>query len=198
MIKVIAFDYGGVLGCEADDWNSTFRKVLEASGLSFEEMLAIWEKHWLHLRANKGNIMVFWKDAAKKNNADPQKLREIYNKSITINKEVFDMAKSLKLKFKLVILSNDTSDWMEAKIKRFGLLEVFDKVYCSANIGAAKPDAKIFEYVLNDMKIKPEEFLFIDNQENNIEAARKLGINVIYFENMQVLSQQLSKVLDNR
>lgn len=190
MIKVVAFDYGGVLGTEADDWNGTFKKVLEISGLSNDDMLQIWQRHWQNLVVGKEEISSFWMDVGKKNDVDPEKLRETYNDSITINNEVFDFAKSLRFKFKLIVLSNDTKDWMNAKISRFKLLETFETVYCSANVGYSKPNKEIYEYVLKDQNIRPEELLFIDNQENNIEAAKQLGIKTILFKNISNLCKQ--------
>ena len=175
MIKVIAFDYGGVLGTEADAWETTFKNVLVKGRLTLEYINKIWEENWPKLKVGKEDIGEFWKGN--------ENLREIYNDSITIDSEMLNFAKSLKHKYKLVILSNDSKDWMNAKINKFKLLDVFDKVYTSANIGIAKPDKRIFEFVLKDLNIMPEEMLFIDNQENNIETAKLLGIKTILFSN---------------
>jgi glucose-1-phosphatase len=181
MIKVIAFDYGGVLGTDADAWTTTFKKVLEVSGLTNSEMLKIWEKHWPKLKIGKEEIINYWADAAKKKDINPEILRNIYNESITIDSKMLNLAKSMKNKHKLIILSNDTVDWMDAKKEKFNLLNIFEKIYCSGNMGIAKPNKEIFEYVLKDLNIKPGELLFIDNQENNIEAANSLGIKTILF-----------------
>ncbi|SRR5258708_2102252 len=183
MIKVIAFDYGGVLGTEANAWNTTFKNVLEAGNITIEEINQIWNDHWPKLRVGKEEIDEFW--------SGNEKLRELYNNSITIDEEMLGFTKSLKQNYKLVILSNDTKDWMDAKIKRFSLLKTFSKVYCSGNLGVAKPDKEIFEYVLNDLQIEPDELLFIDNQKNNIEAANLLGIKTILFKNKTELISSL-------
>lgn len=195
MIKVIAFDFGGVLGSDADEWNTTFKKVLDKSGLTVSEMFNIWEKYWPTLKLGKGNIMDYWVEAAKKNGVTPKTLREIYNQSIRIDNDVLKIAKSLKRKYKLIILSNDTKDWMDAKIKRFKFDKIFDKVYSSANLGISKPNRKIFDYVLRDLKIKPQELIFIDNQENNYEAARDMEINTILFKSSIQLKKELSSLL---
>ncbi len=51
----------------------------------------------------------------------------------------------------------------------------FDKMYYSHEIGHRKPNASAFEYTINDAQFLPEETLFIDDLEENIAAARKLG-----------------------
>ncbi len=191
MTEVIAIDYGGVLGTEADAWNTTFREVISVSGLTLDEMDKIWKKHWPKLKIGSGDIMDYWRDAAKKEDLDPEKLREIYNNSITIDKEMLTLIQSLKAKNRLVILSNDTVDWMNAKKRMFGLEDIFEKIYCSGDIGMAKPDNKIFDYVLNDLNIRPEELLFIDNQNNNINAADKMGIKTILFTDSKSLISSL-------
>jgi putative hydrolase of the HAD superfamily len=191
MIEVIAIDYGGVLGTEADAWDTTFKEVMSTSQLTLDEMNRIWEKHWPKLKIGVGTIMDYWNDAAKKSAQDPEKLREIYNNSITIDQEMFKLVKSLKIKNRLIILSNDTTDWMNAKKKRFDLEDIFEKIYSSGDIGLAKPDSKIFEYVLNDLNIKPEELLFVDNQQNNIDAARKIGIKTLLFTDIKSLISSL-------
>jgi len=53
---------------------------------------------------------------------------------------------------------------------------LFEKVYYSHELGMRKPDRAIYEFVLRDAGIVPEETLFIDDREENILAARELGI----------------------
>lgn len=53
----------------------------------------------------------------------------------------------------------------------------FDKLYTSYEIGITKPDRRIFDYMLRDSGIRPEESLFIDDGEKNIEVARSLGFH---------------------
>jgi hypothetical protein len=52
----------------------------------------------------------------------------------------------------------------------------FDGVYYSHLIRLRKPDREIYEYVLADAEILPQETLFIDDLEENVKAAREVGI----------------------
>jgi len=63
-----------------------------------------------------------------------------------------------------------------------GLESLFDKAYFSHELHMRKPDEEIYEYVLNDMQMDPEQTLFIDDSDVNIEAARKLGINCFHLK----------------
>jgi HAD superfamily hydrolase (TIGR01509 family) len=57
-----------------------------------------------------------------------------------------------------------------------GTFRKFMKIYFSYELNMRKPDIKIFEFVLNDNNLKPEETLLIDDFYENIESAGKLGI----------------------
>ena len=51
----------------------------------------------------------------------------------------------------------------------------FEKAYYSHIVGMRKPNAEIYNFVINDAKINPEETLFIDDTQLNVIAAQKLG-----------------------
>jgi len=53
----------------------------------------------------------------------------------------------------------------------------FEKVYYSHEIHLRKPDTEIFEYVLDNHQLKPQECYFIDDTEENILTARKIGFD---------------------
>ncbi|WP_313791546.1 HAD-IA family hydrolase [Lacinutrix neustonica] len=54
----------------------------------------------------------------------------------------------------------------------------FDRFYLSHEINLRKPNATIFEYVLKQNALKPEECLFIDDTKENILAAQQLNFQV--------------------
>lgn len=56
------------------------------------------------------------------------------------------------------------------------LEECFDKCYYSHLVGMRKPDAEIYQFVLEDGEMTPEETLFIDDTLPNIEGANRCGI----------------------
>lgn len=117
-----------------------------------------------------------------KKNISIDTIENSYLKGITINENVLNIAKELKKKgYKIYILSNEAREWMEYKIRKFKLDKIFEKVYCSAFLGISKPDPEIFKKVLSELKIGPQDILFIDNQEKNIEVAKSLGIKTILF-----------------
>lgn len=64
-----------------------------------------------------------------------------------------------------------------------GYTHLFEKTYFSHMLGLRKPNADIFEYVLQDAGIAADETLFIDDFIENIEMARKLGFHTVHINN---------------
>jgi glucose-1-phosphatase len=96
---------------------------------------------------------------------------------------------SLKPNFRTFLLSNTNKihyDRYQTQFREtFGypsLDNLFEKAYYSFHLRLYKPDPAIFEFVLNDSGLKPEETLFVDDFEINIEAAKKLGLQTIHLE----------------
>ena len=54
--------------------------------------------------------------------------------------------------------------------------DYFDKLYLSCELKLMKPDAAIYQHLLDDAHIRPEETLFIDDSQANIDTAATLGI----------------------
>jgi HAD superfamily hydrolase (TIGR01509 family) len=58
----------------------------------------------------------------------------------------------------------------------------------------AKPDPRIYRYVLKKMDIKPSEAIFVDNLKRNTNGAEKVGIKSIQFINYRKLVKDLKKL----
>ena len=102
---------------------------------------------------------------------------------LDLPKERLQLIKKLKDNHTIYLLSNTNSIHINAFKEELGnkkwleFCELFDKMYLSHELGLRKPDAKIFEYILNEQKLKAEEVFFIDDSPQHIASAKKLGIN---------------------
>lgn len=96
-----------------------------------------------------------------------------------------DLISELKNRFpntKIVIATNHVS-YIRGYIENNFDMNLIDKVYVSAEINLIKPDAEFYQYILNDLNIKARDMLFLDDNVDNINGARKLGINTIRIDN---------------
>ena len=85
--------------------------------------------------------------------------------------------------YKVYYLSN-WSAWTYDLLQeagKFDFLKLMDGGVFSYDVGYMKPDEEIYKILINKYKINPEEALFFDDREENIEAANKLGIHGVHF-----------------
>ena len=123
---------------------------------------------------------------------------EAWNKTLLdIPQERWDMIRRLSGWYNLYLLSNTNEIHIQTIFykykKRFRqdlLFEFMNKEYYSNCIGMRKPDKNIFEHVINDSKIKPEETLFVDDLKKNIIAAAELGFQTYHLS----YGEEVSKV----
>ncbi len=79
------------------------------------------------------------------------------------------------------ILSN-LGDAMEAGVRaRFAWLRGFDHLTFSHRLGTAKPDLAIYRHAAEGLGVVPARVLFIDDRADNIEGARRAGMQAIQY-----------------
>lgn len=95
----------------------------------------------------------------------------------------------LKTRFRLFLLSNTNaihyevfSQTLRAGFGYNDLRELMEKVYYSHQVGLHKPDPRIFEFVLEDAALSPEETLFIDDSEQHVNSARQAGLKAYHLK----------------
>jgi len=83
--------------------------------------------------------------------------------------------------YQLILLSNTNElhiNWVKKNIAFYeDFKNCFDKFYLSHEIQLRKPNANIYEFVLEQNNLKPQECLFIDDTKENTDVATKLDIN---------------------
>lgn len=103
--------------------------------------------------------------------------------------------------YKLYVLSNTNPYVMGwACSERFSsekkpLTAYFEKLYLSYQIGCTKPDRHIFEFMLTDSKIQPQETLFVDDGASNVAAGRDLGMHTFQPQNGSDWRNELNQLL---
>ncbi|HHK74201.1 MAG TPA: HAD family phosphatase [Rhizobiales bacterium] len=78
-------------------------------------------------------------------------------------------------------LSNFSLEKFELARRIFPFLESFDELVISGAIKMVKPDREIFDYLIARCRLDPARSLFIDDNQENISAARELGFDAILF-----------------
>ena len=93
--------------------------------------------------------------------------------------------------FKTALLSNMHDDMAAHARRTFGWLARMDSVTISCEVRLAKPERAIYERCLEGIALRPEEVLFIDDREANVQAAREAGLWALRFESAEQLRADL-------
>jgi putative hydrolase of the HAD superfamily len=101
---------------------------------------------------------------------------------------------SVSQNYRTFLLSNTNAihlnyyfNYLQGIYGTYGYLHLFEKAYFSHEIHLRKPNADIFEFVVQDSGILPQETLFIDDFIENIETARKLGFQTVHLTKPRTL-----------
>lgn len=201
-ISTLIFDFGGVL--INLDLDRCIKKFKELGVQNFEEKLNKYGQKGFFHEFEKGQLnSAQFRDEIRKlsqihltdNQIDEAWclfLSDIPDQKIKILLE-------LKKRFRLLLLSNTNPIHIRIpaanEFGRFGLTihDVFEKSYLSYEMKMVKPDLEIFETILADAGVKPEECLFLDDGQKNIEVAVGLGIQTYLVEENEDLSFLLNE-----
>ena len=118
-----------------------------------------------------------------------------------LDERKLDFLEELRKEYKVYLLSNSNPyimNWArssEFSSKGKKLDEYFDKLYISYEIGYTKPDEGIYNFMIQDANLKPEESLFIDDGLGNVQAAEKLGMHILNPKNATLWCEEVRKAL---
>ncbi|MDD5477321.1 MAG: HAD family phosphatase [Candidatus Omnitrophica bacterium] len=109
------------------------------------------------------------------------------------NRSVFRLANSLRAYYKTALLSNINVLHYEYVKKNFPVLGVFDEIFLSFELGAIKPDRKIYEQVIGQLQVSPQEIFYTDDRAELVESAKSLGVRGCVFTNFQQLVNDIAQ-----
>jgi len=110
-----------------------------------------------------------------------------------LNEPIVPVIDSLKRQgFRLVILSN-TSHWHVDWIRRhWDVLDRFDQLVLSYEVGAIKPESMMYEAALKAIHCRPEECFYTDDIPAYVSRAREFGLDAEVFTEVDPLIAQLA------
>ena len=90
-----------------------------------------------------------------------------------------EMLERLRGKYRLAALSNSNAWHWPRMMEELGIAEMIPDAISSHQIGYMKPDIRAFEVVMNQLQLKPEEILFLDDLQASVDNARSLGMQAV-------------------
>lgn len=196
MIKGIIFDFEGPLMTN-EKW-LVWRKYDEIKRLEKGSIKHLIRQYWEGAHVGKyDNVFDFYEKAKLKGDVTAFELDKILNEIYStqkLNFEMVDFIKSIKDRYTISLFSNFTADLNKFLIDKFNIYNLFDVVINSYDIKLKKPYPEAFNYVLDKMKLKFDEVVFVDDQEKNIEGSKNIGIKTILYKDMEQFKKEFSLI----
>lgn len=201
MIKNIIFDFGGVLL----DWNPRYLyKSYFNNDEEIEHFLAdICNGEW-NIKQDAGRPFA---EAVKELQAKfPEYAEAIqmydddWEKMLKCElPESIDLLKELKsMGYGIYGLTNWSAEKIGYAFANYSFFSLFDGIVVSGVEKVVKPDRKIYEILLERYSLKPGECVFIDDNQDNVDMAKVLGINAIRFDNIGNVKEHLETLLNKQ
>ena len=194
--EVIVFDLGNTL--IRFDHNIAARKIAAFSGLGLDKIYDLFFDSELTRAFEKGVIQP---GEFHEKISDVLGHKLPYEEFVSIWNEIFwedesscALARELKSRYMLFLLSNVNELHFDYIRNRFDIINIFDKVIVSYLVGAMKPDRKIFEHVVELAGGDRSKLLYIDDRNDLVKEAILLDIDSIRFEGADLLRKTLREM----
>lgn len=196
-ITTLFFDVGGVI--LTNGWDSVARRAaiakFQLDATEFEERHALANPAW-----ERGEISL-----------EEYLARTIFYNERTFSLKEFEdfmyaqsqaLAESLEFvrgiarsrHYLMAVINNEAAEINAYRIQKFGLRDIFMAFFSSCYVGMRKPDVAIYQMALRVMQRGADECIFVDDRAENVEGARKAGMNGIHFQNVAQLSAELKNL----
>lgn len=194
MIKTILFDIGNVI--IPFDFKRAYARMAELCGCMPEEVPARIRATGLVTPFEKGQIepaaFVRELSAALKLAITHEQFCDWWS-SVFLEPALVpeSLLEDLRRRHRLLALSNTNAIHFQMLREAYPLLRHFDGFVLSHEVGAAKPEAKIYLEAIERAGCGAEECFFTDDLEVNIQAARAHGMDAVQFFSAEQLEQEL-------
>lgn len=198
MIKRIFFDLDGVLTTDKTGSFTTSKYFAEKLGINFKEVFEYNKKFDGDTDSGKISNLDAWKKTCEKFGVEfnPNYLYEAFI-STPIDEKMVQYAIQLKDKCKVGIISDNSVERANSIIEKNNWSDIFDVIVISDEVRCTKKETRIFEISAQRAKVNPEECIFIDNKQKNIEVSKVAGMKGIYFDDAIRDYEKLRDIIEN-
>jgi putative hydrolase of the HAD superfamily len=187
-IQALLIDADGVIQYAPTDWTKEFCALLGSDDLDEQTRfsLDIWAAETATLTRPHGFMGELTLALAKW--SQPEKLKQIVDVMLSIhpyedNLQLFQGIRRAGIK--CYIASNQQASRARYMSEILNYRFLFDEEFYSCFVGAAKPGQQFFKSVLSKVGLEEGSILFIDDREENVEGARRLGFQAALYHGTQ-------------
>ena len=196
-IRAVFIDLGGVI--LRTEYQAPREHLAEKLGMEYDDLVKVVFDSESGYKASLGTITPDEHWAAvikrlKRPASEMEAIRHEFFAGDIIDRTLLEFLRSLRGTYKTGLISNAWGD-LRDYIVREKFDDAFDHMIISAEVGAVKPEAKIFKIALKQAGVSANEAVFVDDFAVNIEGCEKVGMHGIYFEDAESTLQQLKELL---
>ncbi len=198
MIKAVIFDYGNVLSRTLDrqpraDWDNQLG--LEPGDV---QQAVHNDTSWVEAQCGRLSVEAYWIDVGRRLGLTPRataQLRADFYCGDHRNDELVEHIEQMRSAgLQTAVLSNFSLE-LRMFLAQQALVEHFDQIAISAEIGVMKPSAKAYQAVLAMLDLPAAACVFVDDLPANIHAAQALGMHGIVFRDNPSCIAELNRLL---
>lgn len=196
MIKAVVFDYGLVLSGPRAPW--AMQEAWQLTGLTPERFEEVYWKFREDYDAGRLSGAAYWGKSL--DSAGIVASSETVERLVWLDGQMWCTANAPLLEWlpelraaglKTAILSNMGDAVSRAIERECAWVHAFDVRIWSHAFGCTKPGARIFEIILQQLALPPEQTLFLDDRAENVETARNLGMHAHVYSTIEQLQMDL-------
>lgn len=196
-IRAIFFDYGGVI--QRTEFQAPRQHLAERFSMDYDDIDKLVFGGESAQRASVGEIRedAHWSQVLKRLKQPESELQTIKDEFFggdVVDHELVEFIRSLRRRFHVGLISN-AWDGMRPHLERTGLIELFETVIISAEVGVMKPEAKIYHLALEQAQVEAGEAVFVDDMPANIAACESIGMKGVLFKDPRAAMEALKKLL---
>lgn len=198
-IRALYFDLGGVIVRTGDKAART--RLGAEFGMTYDEMDKFVFECKSSALASLGKFSEeqHWLDVTQRLDrpeSDMPRIRKTFFSGDSIDQELVNLLRDLRKTHKIGLISNAWNG-LRPWIVSQKFEDVFDHMTISAEIGIAKPDARIYEFALEKLGVTASEAIFVDDVQKNIAACEALGMRGILFRTTEQVVAEIRQMLSN-
>jgi HAD superfamily hydrolase (TIGR01509 family) len=198
-IKAVIFDLGGVLVRTEDKGPRT--RLAERFGLTYAQMDERVFNSPTGVQAALGEITEegHWRAVCSGLGASEEEIPSIqaaFWGGDRLDERLVQFTRSLRPGRRTALLSNAWCSLRAYLENQWKIIDAFDEVFISCELGLIKPDRRIYELVIARLELEPAEAVFVDDWLPNIDGARAAGLQTVHFQNTGQALAELEVLLD--
>lgn len=199
-IRAVFFDFGGVL--QRTEFQAPRQHLAERFGMDYADIDRVVFDIETARRASIGEIREeeHWAEVLKRLRYPLEKRKAFTDEFFggdVLDHTLVEFIRSLKGRVHTGLISN-AWEGLRAHLVSEKILDLFDTVVISAEVGVTKPDERIYRVALERAGFGAAESIFVDDMKVNIEACERVGMKGVWFRDAREGMSEIERLLKSK